>query len=659
MTDTINTPNAENQLPRWYREDILIPFKAGIASVFIIHGDTNCFVPNPDVEEESSPYITLRQFFEKTCDELEMVIFYNIASGIKFFKPEMEKEFKKIAGIETEDSDSRDPITAAKAGLASKRGLPRDPETCLPLIEKILKNMEGVAVIVNSIHFLAPSLTTGGALPQGERINIERLKNWGQDDEIKAKRNIVLLLTDQAAKVSQELRQAENEIHTLFIPKPSKEERAKFISVITKETAARRQLLEENAKLEKKIKKAKKGTSEEKKLKEELEEKRERISSFPKLFPVPKDFDTANFAHVTQGMSLRQIREIFLHCQKTGTPIDLFQIKLKKKEILNNEYGEVMEIVEPERGLEDIGGLEYIKEYLRNILDAIRRGEPRLVPMGVTLMGPPGTGKTAIVEALAKEARFNFVKTKSIRSMWVGESEARMEKLLYGLRSLAPVVVMNDEADLAEARRDAPKGDSGVSERLMKMWMELLSDPRIRGQIIVISCTNRPDRIDPALKRSGRSDERILVPMPSFQELVAIFKVMFRRHKIPVTIDDFTPYAAIVDGLSGADVEKITLDSYRFAVMQNKEAVDDESLREAIGDAIPSASQADIDLMTLCATLESSSRRLLPPNINEMLEKIRERRLVENIDEIFSQIKARNIIKEEEGPPSEVPVNAK
>lgn len=657
MTDTVNIPRAEDQLPRWYKEDILIPFKAGIASVFIIHGDTNCFVPNPDVEEENSSYITLRQFFEKTCDELEIVIFYNIASGIRFLKPEMEKEFKKIAGIETEESDSRNPVASAKASLASKRGLPRDPETCLPLIEKVLKSSEGVAVIINSVHFLAPSSTTGGALPQSERINIERLKNWAQDDEIKTKRNIVLLLTDQTAKVSQELRQTENEIHTLFIPKPSKEERAQFISVITQGTPARRKLLEENAKLEKKIKKTGEGTSDKKRLEEEFEEQKNRISSFPKLFPVSEDFDTTSFAHVTQGMSLRQIREIFLHCQKTGTPIDLFQVKLKKKEILNNEYGEVMEIVEPERGLEDIGGLEYIKEYLQNILNAIRCGETRLVPMGVTLMGPPGTGKTAIVEALAKEAGFNFVKTKSIRSMWVGESEARMEKLLYGLRSLAPVIVMNDEADLAEARRDSPKGDSGVSERLMKMWMELLSDPRIRGQIIVISCTNRPDRIDPALKRSGRSDERILVPMPSFQELVAIFKVMFRRHKIPVTIDDFTPYAAMVDGLSGADVEKITLDSYRFAVMQNKRAVDNESLREAIQDAIPSASQADIDLMTLCAIMESSSRRLLPPNVNEMLEKIQKRRLVENIDEIFSQIKARNIIKEENNSSTETSQN--
>src|SRR3990172_2321782 len=125
-------------------------------------------------------------------------------------------------------------------------------------------------------------------------------------------------------------------------------------------------------------------------------------------------------------------------------------------------------------------------------------------------MCPLGTRKTTIVEALAKAAGFNFVKIKNLRSMWVGESESRAQRMMRGLRELAPVVVMNDEADLAEAGRDAPKGDSGVSERIMKMWMEFLSDPKIRGKVIVISCTNRPDRIDAGLLRSGRNDERIL-----------------------------------------------------------------------------------------------------------------------------------------------------
>ena len=98
-------------------------------------------------------------------------------------------------------------------------------------------------------------------------------------------------------------------------------------------------------------------------------------------------------------------------------------------------------------------------------------------------MGPPGTGKTALVEALAKGSRYNFVKMENARSMWVGQTEERTERQLQGLLALAPVIVMNDEADLGEANRDSPKGDSGVSERIMQAWMKFLSDPKIQGKI--------------------------------------------------------------------------------------------------------------------------------------------------------------------------------
>ncbi len=343
-------------------------------------------------------------------------------------------------------------------------------------------------------------------------------------------------------------------------------------------------------------------------------------------------------------MSLRQISEIFLQAGSAGRRLGLDFVKEKKRELLNSEYGDVMEVIEPERGLEDIGGHEHIKDYFRGVLEAIRKGESRLVPMGATLMGPPGTGKTALVEALAKEAGFNFVKTKNIRSMWVGESEARMEKFINGLRSLAPVVVMNDEADLAEAGRDSYKGDSGVSERIMKMWMEMLSDPKSRGQVIVISCTNRPDRIDPALKRSGRSDERILLPMPSEEERRAILGVMFRRHKVPTDIADFSGFAAATSGLSGADLEKVSLNAFGFADRNGRKKVDAESLREAIRDFIPSASQAEIDAMTVAGLLECSSRRLLPPHIQEIIGAIRLRGLIPDFDGVLEQLRDRGIL---------------
>jgi SpoVK/Ycf46/Vps4 family AAA+-type ATPase len=593
------TPDPD-PMPAWFEEQVAEPFKAGIASVFIVHGDVNCLIGNPDKEDEpDEAYIPIRKFLEKVFAERQLVIFYNIANGAWFLSKKMETLFREVAGLEEANADGGDAVALNKAKLAAKRGLPREPEACFPLLERALRFAEGVAVIIKSAHFIAPATGSGLALPPNERANIERLRTWGQSTQIRAKGNIVLLMTDQAAKVSQELRLPESEIRTVFIPKPAKAERNAFIASVSK--------LDKGRKLT----------------------------------------DLATLAHATQGMSLRQIDELCRQANSLGRPLGLDFVKQKKREMLNSEYGDVMEVLEPSSGLEDIGGHEHIKAYLRGALTAIRNGETRLVPMGVTLMGPPGTGKTKIVEALAKEAGFNFVRIKNIRSMWVGESEARMEKLIYGLRSLAPVVVMNDEADLAEAGRDSFKGDSGVSERIMKMWMELLSDPMIRGQIIVISCTNRPDRMDPALKRSGRSDERILMPMPSATERMAIFPVMFRRHRLPSDLEDFTESAQLTEGLSGADIEKVTLSAFRFAAEAGKKKIDAEALRESILDFIPSASAAEIDSMTVAGLLECSSRRLLPPHLPEIIEGIRLRGLIPGFEDAIALLRDRNIL-----PPS-------
>jgi len=587
----------KRKFPDWCVNDLVAPFRSGVANLFIVHGDINGLIPNPNSETaETRPYRSLSGFLSEIFREREIVVFYNLASGLTFSNRDMEEAFKKAAGIESDDrSAGGDPIAAAKADLRARRGIPREPEACLPLIEKVLNKESQVAVIMESIHLIAPVNAGGISLPMAERANIERLKNWARDRVVKKNNNIIVCLTDQASKVSLELRNSGNGVRAVLIPKPGRDDRETFIKITADLSGV-------------------------------------------------KGADKKPLAHVTQGLNLRQIEEIFLQCRNSGKLIDVADVKARKRQILNEEYGDVMEIVEPERGLDDIGGLEHIKDYFRGVLAAIKSGEARLVPMGVTLMGPPGTGKTAVVEALAREAGFNFIKTKNIRSMWVGESEARMEKLLYGLRSLAPVVVMNDEADLAEAGRDSYKGDSGVSERIMKMWMELLSDPRIRGQIIVISCTNRPDRIDAALKRSGRSDDRILLPMPSQTEREAIFAVMFKRHKIPTSVKNFGEFAKRADGISGADIEKITLSSYRFANRNGKKEVDETALKEAIADFIPSASQKEIDFMTLMGIVESSSRRLLPANVKETISQIRVRNLVENLEEIVAQIEARRIV---------------
>lgn len=632
-------------IPPWFTEGVVNKFSKGqssISSVFLLHGDIGCIVPNPNADTEPQyPYIPLHMLFEKIFDEREMVIFYNIATGLRFLAPDMEKEFKKVAELASEEDEPKDPVAAAKAGLAAKRQLPREPEACLPLIEKALRKLDSVAVIIEGVHHIAPE-QMGGAILPSERTHIARLRTWAQDARVKKRSNIVLLLTDLASSVSSELRQSSSRIGQVFVPKPTAEERRFYIERQTLGVPREREIERELAGMRRKRANAK--GSQKRELEAQigaLEEERNRL---PQHFERPKDFDVDALVNATQGMNLRQILEVFRAAAQAGKPIDLSFVKEKKREILNAEYGDVMEIIEPQWGLKEIGGLERIKEYFSSVIDAIRRGDTRAIPQGITIMGPPGTGKTALCEALAEGARFNFIKMKNARSMWVGQSESRTERQINGVKALAPVIIMNDEADLGEANRDAPKGDSGVSERIMQAWMQFLSDPRNRGRILMINCTNRPDRMDAAMKRSGRSDDRFALLMPDIDERQAIFRVMFKRYDIPATITDFAIPALDAKGLSGADIESIVLKSYRFAGEQGKREVDIEALNASIRDFIPSASQADIDLMTLLAISESSSRRLLPANASEIIDGIKKRNLVAGGMDIIAQIEARKIV---------------
>ncbi|PIR94168.1 hypothetical protein COT97_02730 [Candidatus Falkowbacteria bacterium CG10_big_fil_rev_8_21_14_0_10_39_11] len=634
----------KDPFPDWFRY-ILIRMMSRVSWQFILYGDINGLFPNGLAERAGEPdYVSLKPFLEKALRRREIVIFYNIASGMTFLRPDMETKFKKIVGMETASTDDDDPIKAARAGLQAQQGLPKDPDTCLGLLEKVLQTTSKVAVVINSVHFIAPADGGAGGMPVTERVNVERLKNWSHDLEIRNRGNVIILLTDQLSKVHNELKETGNGVCSVELTRPTADERLAFLQTITTGSARFTKYSRLRFEYETAYRSAKRGSPERQALKDQLKKVYSKLEEYPDKFAVENDFNYNEFVVATQGLSLQQILDIFIQQRSQKRPLSLTEVKKKKQEILTDEYGDIMEVINPDFGLDGIGGLEHIKKYFQLVLDGIEAGDKLMVPMGVTLMGPPGTGKTAIVEALAYDAGFNFVKTKNIRSMWVGQSESRMEKLLTGLRALAPVVVMNDEADLAEAGRNSQKGDSGVSERLMKMWMEFLSDPKIRGRVIVINCTNRPDRIDAALKRSGRSDDRILLPMPSFEERKAIFAVMFRKYKLPTNLTDFTKYANMADNLSGADIERICLAAYKLAKQSKLKSVDDASLVDAIEDFIPSASQKDIDQMTLFGLLESSSRKLIPANADEILAKIIANDLVDNLDTLLAQLYARKIL---------------
>jgi SpoVK/Ycf46/Vps4 family AAA+-type ATPase len=257
----------------------------------------------------------------------------------------------------------------------------------------------------------------------------------------------------------------------------------------------------------------------------------------------------------------------------------------------------------------------------------MRSGQTAAAPLGIILMGPPGTGKSYLAECFAKECGMLCVRFKPLRQMYVGQSERNQEKAFAAIRALAPVVVLVDESDQAEGgSRDQGSGDSGVTERMRASAFNFWGDSALRGKVLRIDITNRVDLIDAAMRRSGRTDLKIPILMPDEQARRQIFEVTVRKHKLQSTIADFAPFAGRTAGFTGSDIELAVTTAWRFALRAGATTLADAHLTAALDDLIPTArDQPTIDRMTLLALDECRNKRLLPRNHEAIRREIEAR----------------------------------
>lgn len=211
----------------------------------------------------------------------------------------------------------------------------------------------------------------------------------------------------------------------------------------------------------------------------------------------------------------------------------------------------------------DIGGLEDIKALLVESVEwplryaiLFKKAGIR-APKGIMLHGAPGTGKTLLAKALAKESEVNFIAVKGpqLMSMYVGESERGVREVFRKARQAAPCIVFFDEMDALAPKRGG-MGDSQVTERVVSQLLTEMDGIENMENVVVVGATNRFDRIDPALLRPGRFDFMVEMPKPDREARKAIFEVHTRSMPLgkDVSLDAL---AEITDGLVGADIEGI------------------------------------------------------------------------------------------------------
>lgn len=511
------------------------------------------------VRTRDGQYVGLVSFLRRELLGNKNVVMYDRSQGITFGSPEVERAF--IAQLRV-----LDPLMSKE--LLAK--LPKDPGRALPLIEHYIFYGDQAAVIIDFLETIVP---TGEVSYMGneDRNNLVALQRWITSSRLLSTDNIVVLIAESLADVNQRIRE-NSRLATIQIPYPDEAERLDYI--------------------------------------------RSFLASNPDL---KMEMTPEQLAHLTSGLNRVHINSLMRSSQLDETGLTFESVRLKKKEIIEAECFGLIEWITPKYGLEHVGGLTYAKDFLRHIAETIKQGRTEEAPMGILLSGPVGTGKTFLAECFARDCGLNVVEFKNFREKWVGSTEANLEKILHLLNTLAPIVVLIDEADAALGNR-VSEGDSGVNARVFSKIANAMGDTANRGRILWILMTCRPDLLPIDLKRQGRCEEHISLFFPQTeQERAEITQAMIKKNKIQVEDGiDYTPILKHPLELSGADIESMLIRARREARRQQRQHVTQQDLVKVANEFIPARDELELEYQTLVAVLEATSREMIPQKYRDM-----------------------------------------
>ncbi len=272
------------------------------------------------------------------------------------------------------------------------------------------------------------------------------------------------------------------------------------------------------------------------------------------------------------------IEEVFL---PLGSETRLVVVKTNPEEVVQitemtelellPEAVDVEESRMPTVTYEDIGGLGQVLPKIREMIELPLR-HPEVFdrlgvepPKGILLHGAPGTGKTLIAKAVANEsgAHFLSVAGPEIVSKWYGGSEENLRKIFEEAEKNAPSIIFFDEVDAIAPKREEVTGE--VERRMVSQLLSLMDGLKSRGKVIVIAATNRPNALDPALRRGGRFDREIEIPVPDKKGRKEILQIHTRNMPLEKDID-VDKLAEITYGFVGADISTLAKEAAMHAL---------------------------------------------------------------------------------------------
>lgn len=548
--------------PSWAQE-FARKYLSRTINQFVLHGNVHDLVPLRN--GKSIEFSRLKSFLaDEFFGARDFVIFYDRASGIYFRDKQSQADFNQaIAGRDT------------LAGTDYAQKMPKDPVRVFSLLEQYfrlrLDQNKSIALIIDYAETIIP-MNDAASTGNEDRTSLVYLSRWAHDPMFLASDFTTALITENLGDLNKTL--VQNPYTTdIKIDIPAEDQRLEFIRFET------------------------------------------RDDEWKSISEVKPEI----VAQQTAGLNFVNLRSVLSNARENKEKITFDGLSKNKKELIEAEAYGLLEFVETKYSLDNVAGHTYVKRHLRQAVKALRDGRQDVMPMGYLVCGPVGTGKTFLVTCFASEVGIPMVKLKNFRSQWQGVTEGNLQKILSLLKAMAPVAVMIDEADAYLGDRSA-SGDSGVSSRVFSQIATFMSDMENRGRIVWFLMTARPDLMPVDLKRQGRAEEHLaLFPPHTPEERVELFNAMKKKTGLQMT-EEYIP-AMIEQGLktfSGADMEAALTRAKFRAAAEGKKKVSPEILDAALADFIPPTYPEEVELQTLSAVIESTSKELLPERYRQM-----------------------------------------
>jgi transitional endoplasmic reticulum ATPase len=317
-----------------------------------------------------------------------------------------------------------------------------------------------------------------------------------------------------------------------------------------------------------------------------------------RTMPMARDVDLAKIAEATHGYVGADLKAL---CQEAAMitlrrVVPDFDVEqgiteaiIAGLEVSNAAFAEAMRRIKPSTGRElfrevadvrwsDVGGLDEAKRVLREAIEwPLKHGDLFLQigttpPKGILLAGAPGTGKTLLAKAVAKESGVNFIAVKGpeLLSKWVGESEQSVREVFAKARLASPCIIFFDEIDALCPVRGMGSSDSSVGDRIVSQFLtEMDGIEELKG-VVVLGATNRLDMVDSALLSPGRFDVVVDLPLPDRDTRRAIFTVHTTGKPVAPDVD-LEMLADLSEGLVGGDLASVCRRATMLAIREHVE----------------------------------------------------------------------------------------